>query len=61
MLYILFRYFCFDNIGDMFTGLFIKDNIATNSNGGGNYIIILITSDKRLIFYKKLCAFYNDK
>lgn len=35
MLYILFRYFCFDNIGDMFTGLFIKDDITINSNGGG--------------------------
>lgn len=35
MLYILFRYFCFDNIGDMFTGLFIKDDITINSNWGG--------------------------
>lgn len=35
--YLSFKYFCFKNIGDKFTGLFIKDNITTNSNGGGYY------------------------
>ena len=33
--YFSFKYFCFKNIGDKFTGLFIKDSITINSNGGG--------------------------
>ncbi len=33
ILYILFRFFCFKNIGDQFVGLFEKTNSAMNSNG----------------------------
>lgn len=40
--YFSFKYFCFKNIGDKFTGLFIKDNITTNSKGGGVIILIII-------------------
>ena len=43
ILYILFRYFCFKNIGDQFVGLFEKVNITVNSNGGGvNYSLLFI-------------------
>ena len=43
ILYILFRYFCFKNIGDQFVGLFEKVNITTNSNGGGvNYNLLFV-------------------
>lgn len=34
-LFILFRYFCFQNIGDRFLGLFERINITVNSNRGG--------------------------
>ena len=33
--YLIFRYFTFHNIGDQFSGLFVKADITTNSNGGG--------------------------
>ena len=35
LLFILFRYFCFQNIGDRFLGLFEKIDITVNSKGGG--------------------------
>lgn len=65
--YFSFKYFCFKNIGDKFTGLFIKENITTNSNGGGyshpdnnldKYLIIVI-SVRMLICIWTLFYFKN--
>ena len=35
LIYLIFRYFTFKNIGDNFAGLFIKHDITIRSNGGG--------------------------
>ena len=42
LIYFSFRFFCFKNIGDKFTGLFERINITTNSNRGVNYSFLFV-------------------
>ena len=60
IVYLSFRFFCFKNIGDKFTGLFEKVNITVNSNGGGNYSILFIinldyNNILKAFIYLKIC------
>ena len=61
IVYLSFRFFCFKNIGDKFTGLFEKTNITVNSNGGGvNYSILFIinldyNNILKAFIYLKIC------